>query len=177
MKKIMSLVLIFIMVFAFVGCSQKPSNHGEKTVEAEITNIENGVYWVDIDGVDVKVPITYMSTGREPKIGDTIKIVYTGEISKDKPGIIEDVLMIYLVEDAVHAEIEGNYYIEEVGKGYQYEIKMFGTLPNSTNPISFYVYTDDANLSFEELTQALLSSQTRPELDFYISSYQIEKVE
>ena len=99
MKKIMSLVLVLVMVFAFTGCSQKPSNHDEKTVEAEIINIENGVYWVDIDGVDVKVPITYMSTGKEPKIGDTIKIVYTGEISKDKPGIIDDVLMIYLVDD------------------------------------------------------------------------------
>ena len=99
MKKIMSFVLVFVMVFAFAGCSQKPSNHDEKTVEAEIINIENGVYWVDIDGVDVKVPITYMSPDKKPKIGDTIKIIYTGEISKDKPGIIENVLKIYLVEE------------------------------------------------------------------------------
>lgn len=99
MKKIMSLALVLVIMLVFAGCSQKSSNYDEKTVEGEITNIENGVYWVDIDGVDVKVPITYMSAGEEPQIGDTIKIVYTGEISKEKPGIIEDVLKIYLVQE------------------------------------------------------------------------------
>ena len=78
---------------------QKPSNHDEKTIEAEITNIEEGIFWVQIDGCDVKVPIAYMNTGREPQMGDTIKIVYTGEISKEKPAIIENVLQIYLVDE------------------------------------------------------------------------------
>ena len=74
-------------------------NHDEKTIEAQITNIEEGIFWVQIDGCDVKVPITYMNTGREPQIGDTIKIIYTGEINKEKPAIIENVLQIYLVDE------------------------------------------------------------------------------
>ena len=79
---------------------------------------------------------------------------------------------------------EGNYYIEETGKTYHYEIEMSGTLPNATNPVSFYVYTDDADLSFEDVTQALLITQAHlsslypnPELDFYISSDQIEQAD
>ena len=100
MKKILSLALVLVIALHFAGCGQKPSNHGEKSVEAEITNIETGIYWVQIDGEDVKVPITMMHPGKEPQVGDTIRIVYTGEISKEKPAIIEDVLKIYLVEDA-----------------------------------------------------------------------------
>ena len=96
---VLSIVLVLIMVLAFAGCGQKPSNHGEKILEAKITNIENGIFWIQIDGEDVKVPITYMDPGKEPQIGDVIKIVYTGEINKEKPGIIEDVLKVYLVEE------------------------------------------------------------------------------
>lgn len=99
MKKILFIVLIMATVLAFAGCGKKPSNHGEKILEAKITNIENGIFWIQIDGEDVKVPITYMDSGKEPQIGDSIKIVYTGEINKEKPGIIEDVLKIYLVEE------------------------------------------------------------------------------
>lgn len=177
MKKILSLALVLVIALHFAGCGQKPSNHGEKSIEAEITNIETGIYWVQIDGEDVKVPITMMHPGKEPLVGDTIRIVYTGEISKEKPAMIEEVLQIYLVEDAAHAEIEGNYYIDEIGKSYQYELKISGTLPNSTAPITFYVYTDDANLSFEEISQVLLSSKERPELHFYISADPIEKAD
>ena len=85
-------------------------------------------------------------------------------------------VMVFAFAGCGHSN-EGNYYIEETGKTYQYEIKMSGTLPNAANPSSFYVYTDDANLSFEKLSQRLLSSQKRPELDFYISADQIAKVD
>ena len=99
MKKILFIFGALAMVLTFAGCGKKPSNHGEKILEAKITNIENGIFWIQIDGEDVKVPITYMDPGKEPQIGDIIKIVYTGEINKEKPGIIEDVLKIYLVEE------------------------------------------------------------------------------
>lgn len=113
---------------------QKPSNHDEKTIEAEIMNIENGSYWVNVDGENVKAPITHLSPGKEPKIGDTVKIVYSGEISKDEPGIIENVLKIYLVEDtqktandvAPMIDIYGQKYVapympvKELPEGYTY---------------------------------------------------------
>ncbi len=73
-------------------------------------------------------------------------------------------------------ELTGGYYIDEIEKSYQYELKMSGTLPNAANPISFYVYTDDPDLSFSEVSQAFLSSQ-KTDLDFYISEYQIEKAD
>ena len=100
MKKGLSIVLVLAMVLLFSGCGKKPSNHGEKTLEAEIINIENGIFWVQVDGEDVKIPITMVHPGKEPQVGDTIKIVYAGEISKEKPAMIEDVLQIYLVEQA-----------------------------------------------------------------------------
>lgn len=70
----------------------------------------------------------------------------------------------------------GVYYIEEIDRTYQYELKMFGTLPNATTPISFYVYTDNANLSFSEVSKVLTSSQSTSNYDFYISEDPIETV-
>ena len=45
---------------------------------------------------------------------------------------------------------------------------MYGKLPNATNPVSFYVYSNDPYLSFSELSQWLISSQLH-DRDFYIS--------
>lgn len=66
----------------------------------------------------------------------------------------------------------GVFYIEETGKTYQYEHQMNGTLPNSTVPISFYVYSNDPDLTFSELLQILVSSQ-QTEKDLYISEVKI----
>lgn len=64
----------------------------------------------------------------------------------------------------------GSYYIEETGETYQYELKMYGKLPNASTPVSFYVYANDPDLSFRELSQMLISSQLPlSDRDFYIS--------
>lgn len=68
----------------------------------------------------------------------------------------------------------GSYYIEETNETYQYELKMYGKLPNSFNPISFYVYTNDPDLTFMELSQMLISSQyPLNDRNFYISEKSI----
>ena len=146
MKKILSLALVLVIALHFAGCGQKPSNHGEKSIEAEITNIETGIYWVQIDGEDVKVPITMMHPGKEPQVGDTIRIVYSGEISKEKPAMIEEVLQIYLVEDtqetandvAPMIDIYGQKYVapympvEKLPEGYTYLGELQKTEANGT---------------------------------------------
>lgn len=71
----------------------------------------------------------------------------------------------------------GSYYIEETNETYQYELKMYGELPNSSNPLSFYVYTNDPNLSFTELSQRLISSHLPlSDRGFYISEDPIPNV-
>lgn len=62
----------------------------------------------------------------------------------------------------------GSFYIEETGETYQYELVMSGKLPNASDTVSFYVYTDDPNLTFAKVIRMLTSSNYE-ECDFYIS--------
>ena len=66
----------------------------------------------------------------------------------------------------------GVYYIEETNQTYKYEYEMHGTLPNSTQSVLFYVYSNDPDLTFLEVCQTLLSSQLTSN-EFYISEIQI----
>lgn len=88
-------------------------------------------------------------------------------------------LVVYLLpmNSRSNPPVAGSYYIEETNETYQYELKMYGELPNSSNPLSFYVYTNDPNLSFTELSQRLISSHLPlSDRGFYISEDPIPNV-
>ena len=69
---------------------------------------------------------------------------------------------------------QGSFYIEETGETYQYELVMNGKLPNASDTISFYVYTDDPNLTFTKVIRMLTSSNYE-ECDFYISETSVKE--
>lgn len=89
--------------------------------------------------------------------------------------VVESIISNHSANNSYASEPNsGPFYIEENGRTYQYEIKIFGKLPNAATPMSFYVYTDNANLSFAEVSRALISQQ-HTDYDFYISEVPIGK--
>lgn len=89
------------------------------------------------------------------------------------------VLAGYLLSDNASSACDtvvGTYYIEETGRTYRYERKVFGKLPNAAEPIWFYVYSDDPDMSFVKASQILTSSQSH-EFDIYISETPISNAD
>ena len=61
-------------------------------------------------------------------------------------------------------------YKADNGKTYKYKLELTGIPPNGEVKIKFTVLTNDAKLTFDEVSKSLLSSHYGGELDFYILS-------
>ena len=70
------------------------------------------------------------------------------------------VLLVAVCVGSVFArEKPAGFYIADVDRTYQYELHLSGYFPNAKAPTSLYVYTDDPNFTFEQLSEQLFSSQ------------------
>lgn len=86
-------------------------------------------------------------------------------------GVVAVLLVAASVENVFAREKPAGFYIADVDRTYQHELHLSGCFPNATEPCSFYVYTDDPKLSFEQLSEQLFSSQyeTAFKTDFYLA--------
>lgn len=61
----------------------------------------------------------------------------------------------------------GGKYIAPDGRRYQYAKYLFGMLPNAEFASSYYVLTNDEDLTFDDVAWSMLSSTMEDKLDFY----------
>lgn len=80
------------------------------------------------------------------------------------------VLLISLSACANNNPAKTTKYIDEDGKEYTYSLELSGTMPNAEKASKWVVYTNDADLTFDEAATSILSSNSDNWVDMHIVS-------
>ena len=102
MKKLIPLLLSLVFVLTLIGCTSED----KATFQATILEIQDGYYLVEpvegsteLNSADqITVPMVNINPSQEPKVGDTLEIVYDGVIAESYPAQINTVYSISVVE-------------------------------------------------------------------------------
>ncbi len=102
MKKIFCILITLTVMFSFTACNSKTND--TVTFQATILEIHDNSYLVEpvegsaeLNSADqITVPMTNMNVS--PEVGDTLEIVYDGEIAESYPAQITNVYSISVVE-------------------------------------------------------------------------------
>ncbi len=102
MKKIFYMLITLAVLFTFMACNVKTND--TVTYQATILEIHDNSYLVEpvegsaeLNSADqITVPMTNMNVS--PEVGDTLEIVYDGEIAESYPAQITNVYSISVVE-------------------------------------------------------------------------------
>lgn len=112
MKRFLSLFLAFAVLFSLSACGSETTDSA--TFQATILEAdENGFLVEPVAGSEelnsadrIVVPMTAMESSPEPEIGDTLEIVYDGDIAESYPAQINTVYSIRVVEEGSSANEE-----------------------------------------------------------------------
>ena len=104
MKKIFCVLITLTIIFSFTACNSKTND--ALTFQATILEIHDDNYLVELvegsselNSADhITVPMTNMNVSPEPEVGDTLEIVYDGDIADSYPAQITSVYSISVVE-------------------------------------------------------------------------------
>ena len=104
MKKIFCILIMLTVMFSFTACNSQTND--AVTFQATILEIHDDNYLVEpvegsaeLNSADqITVSMTNMNISPEPEVGDTLEIVYDGEIAESYPAQITNVYSISVVE-------------------------------------------------------------------------------
>ena len=104
MKKIFCILITLNVMFSFTACNNQTND--AVTFQATILEIHDDSYLVEpvegsaeLNSADqITIPMTNMNVSPEPEVGDTLEIVYDGEIAESYPAQITNVYSISVVE-------------------------------------------------------------------------------
>ena len=159
-----------VVTVCFATNPKQDSIQEQRTVQARITEVENGSFLVapvegasELSSSDLfRVPITNMPPSPEPRVGDVIEITYDGSILESYPAqfgtiysmrvvsqdgrlTLDDVVMLSQKGDALNWSDFERYQGREVGSGLyimRYEIdKLFAVLVGGVpDETPWYIY-------------------------------------
>ena len=116
--------LIAVLCFS-TACQKKEKESDTKSFQATITEIGNGSMLVtpvegsaELRSSDAfRLPIQNMPPSPEPKVGDTVEIIYKGDILETYPAGLDEIVSITVIKRAAKFESEfeqGSQPIKEV---------------------------------------------------------------
>ena len=167
---VVAVVACAVVTVCFATNPKQDSIQEQRTVQARITEVENGSFLVapvegalELSSSDLfRVPITNMPPSPEPRVGDVIEITYDGSILESYPAqfgtiysmrvvsqdgrlTLDDVVMLSQKGDALSWSDFERYQGREVGSGLyimRYEIdKLFDVLVGGVpDETPWYIY-------------------------------------
>ena len=167
---VVAVVACGVVTVCFATNPKQDSIQEQRTVQARITEVENGSFLVEpVEGASelsssdlFRVPITNMPPSPEPRVGDVIEITYDGSILESYPAqfgtiysmrvvsqdgrlTLDDVVMLSQKGDALSWSDFERYQGREVGSGLyimRYEIdKLFDVLVGGVpDETPWYIY-------------------------------------
>ena len=104
MKKSSIIVLSLILLIALIGCGKQNTTHSFQAIVTEVTETtmlvrpvegSNELHSADLFGIALKA----ITDNSQPKVGDTYKIVYNGDILETYPGSFVEIKSVTLVSE------------------------------------------------------------------------------
>ncbi|MEK5027598.1 hypothetical protein [Paenibacillus sp. FSL M7-1046] len=80
------------------------------------------------------------------------------------------ILAILLISLSACAKNTPTKYVDANGKEYTYSLELSGTMPNAEKSSKWVIYTNDADLTFDEAAKSILSSNSNDWIDMHIVS-------
>ncbi len=105
MKRFLRLFLTLVVLLAFTACGGETTDR--VTFRATVLEANESSFLVEpVAGSEernssdrIVVPMTAMESSPEPEVGDTLEIVYNGDIAESYPAQITTVYSIRVVEE------------------------------------------------------------------------------
>lgn len=87
-----------------------------------------------------------------------------------KKKILTICILGLLIFNLVGCNNNDGYYVQEMGKEYKYKLELTGTLPNAKGESIITVYSNEEDLTFEQVAEVMFSSDLNKikSLDIYV---------
>ena len=91
-----------------------------------------------------------------------------------KKKILTICILSLLIFNLVGCNNNDGYYVHEVMREYKYKLELTGTLPNTEGESTITVYSNEENLTFEQVVEVMFqyspdSEEIKP-LDIYVEN-------
>ncbi len=78
------------------------------------------------------------------------------------------VIFTFLERDKLYDSKKGCYYVSDVDREYKYKLELRGVLPNDKKESKLVVYTDNNQLTFEDVLWLTFSEHSEENSDIYV---------
>lgn len=77
-----------------------------------------------------------------------------------------------LIFNLVGCNNNDGYYVQEMGREYKYKLELTGTLPNAEGECTITVYSNEEDITFEQVAKVMFSSSLEEinSLDVYVEN-------
>ncbi len=108
MNKIIALLLCLVIILSFAGCGkEKPADTpSTRVMQGTVTEIQSGTMlvtpaedsWESLSSDRFGIPIGNMPSSPEPEVGDTVEVLYDGNICETYPATLGLIISVRVTE-------------------------------------------------------------------------------